>query len=199
MADIGQVDLDLLPLRTLKRAFRLNRLMRRRCRRPGGPARITAEAKAELGRLHLPQDLEVVGVFQVGFATKTIRALLCVKGQLVAFSAPTVTPETAGHADQSTLSAAHDTPAAPVSNRTGRALDEVIFDAPVLNGGTMLEFSDALRRISLGRSRLAVVPSLSRPMRSVAPLLVPQQGFGHAFCRSQRGRRPECCWMSLLA
>ena len=37
--------------------------------------------------------------------------------------------------------------------------------------GTTLELSDALRRISSGSKSLAVVPSSTRPIRSVAPLM----------------------------
>ena len=102
--------------------------------------------------------------------TKIIRALLFFSASWYAFSAPTVTPERPD-TQISTLSAAMMPSAAPVSksNRPGASIR--LYLMPSYSTGTTLELSDALRRISSGSKSLAVVPSSTRPIRSVAPLM----------------------------
>ena len=133
MADVGQVDLDLLAALVLK-GFLAEQVD------VGDGAVVQADrhdtgadAGAELD-LHLLQDLEVVGVFQVGFGDKDHPRLVVFKGQLVGFLGADGDAGTAGHADQHAFGG-HDTlGCAGLEIEQAGHIDEVIFDALVLNG-----------------------------------------------------------------
>ena len=178
MADVGQVHLDLLAALILKGFLAEQVDVNGGAVVQLGRDNAGADGGAELD-LHVLEDLEVVGVFQIALGDEDHGGLAVLAGQLERLF-PRQRSRRCGRTRRPARSLPRGCPSyspASKSNRPGASMR--LYLMPSYSTGTTDADRLALRFASSGSKSETVVPSSTRPIRSAAPEKIDQ-------CLSQR-------------